>query len=415
MAPKEQLVWTADRRAELEQALRSSRTRRDAARKMNLGIGSLDHACGVYGIKPADLLGSKPAGEPVNVEADLRRAVKDLRSRVRELEDSALTDERVRREIIGLTSANVKPPGWLVEIQKAKKGPGVPTAYATDWHWWEVVDPGQIGGVNRYDKEIAHARARAFFTNTVDLLTQHMVRPDYPGIVLPLGGDMLSGDIHEELTATNEGTMLQALLDLFGVLSWGIDQFAGFFGNVFVPCVTGNHGRLTMKIRMKGRAHTSLDWLLYQMLAKRFEGDKRVAFQIADGPDALYQIHGHRYLLTHGDMLGKGGDGIIGALGPILRGDTKRRSRNAQIDQAYDTLVIGHWHQLIQMQRVIVGGTLKGYDEFASTLALPYEPPRQALWITHPEHGLTLSMPVIVERQKARRPSSEWVAWSQAA
>ena len=407
--------YAIEDRPRYEAAFRKHRTRDEVAKFLGITRGALHYIEGFYKLKPSELLGTDPSLAIVTPEADLRQQVRTLRARVRELEDAALDDERVRRAIRNADLDSVDPPGWLIETKKAKKSPGVPTLFATDWHWDEVVDPAQIGGVNRYNREIAHERARAFISNAIDLLTQHMVCPEYPGIVLALGGDMVSGEIHDELTATNEGPVLASVLDLFGVLTWAIGQLADRFGNVFVPAVTGNHGRLTQKIRMKGRAFTSLDWLLYQFLAKRFEGDHRVQFQIPDGPDALYQIHGHRYLLTHGDMLGKGGDGIIGALGPILRGDTKRRSRNAQIDQAYDTLVIGHWHQLIQMQRVIVGGTLKGYDEFASTLALPYEPPRQALWLTHPEHGITVSMPVLVDRTKPRRAASDWVSWSQAA
>jgi hypothetical protein len=52
-----------------------------------------------------------------------------------------------------------------------------------------------------------------------------MVNPDYPGIVLALGGDMFSGDIlHEELTESNEEYTMQAMLDLLGVMTWMINQ-----------------------------------------------------------------------------------------------------------------------------------------------------------------------------------------------
>jgi hypothetical protein len=343
-------------------------------------------------------------------QPDLTKQVRDLKSRVRVLEDSALTDERIEREILGLREGSSEPPGWLLETQRAKKGPGVPTLFATDWHWGERVEPSEIGGVNRYNVEIAHERARAFFTSAIDLLTNHMVCPEYPGIVLDLGGDMLSGDIHEELSQTNELESIPALLDLRGVLRWGISELRKRWP-VFVVGVTGNHPRQSPKPRAKRRNHTNFDWLLYKLLEGDFADDKEVAFQIPDGPDALYQVYGHRYLLTHGDQF-RGGDGMIGALGPIIRGDHKKRSRNGQIDQGYDTLVLGHWHQLIQMQRLIVGGSLKGYDEYANAGNFPYEPPRQALWVTHPDHGITLSMPVLVEKQKRTRAAASWVSWA---
>ncbi len=404
--------WPPERvEAELKPGLRGSRTLSEASHRLGVSEASLRGICRYHQIPYRVMLGSALGGEQKTAKQEIR----ELRSKLREYEEKALTEERVKREIIGLREADVKAPDWLVETQKAKRGPGVPVLFATDWHWDEVVEPGQIGGVNRYNREIAHARAKAFVVNAVDILHRHMVCPEYPGIVLPMGGDMISGEIHDELVATNEAPALASVLDLFGVLAWVVEQLAEHFGNVFVPCVTGNHGRITAKIRAKGRAFTSLDWLLFQFLAKRFEPDKRVTFQIPDGPDALFQVYGHRFLLTHGDTLGKGGDGLIGALGPVLRGDHKKRSRNAQIDQAYDTLVIGHWHQLIQMQRVIVGGSLKGYDEFASTWNLPFEPPRQAMWLVHPQRGITFSVPIHVEETKKPRASTSWVSWQEAA
>jgi len=177
-----------------------------------------------------------------------------------------------------------------------------------------------------------------------------------------------------------------------------------------VPCVGGNHGRNTHKIRNKGRNFTSFDWLTYQFLAKHFESDSRVSFHIPDGPDALYAIYNHKYLLTHGDQF-RGGDGVIGALGPIIRGDHKKRSRNGQIDMDYDTLIIGHFHQLIQLERLIVNGSLKGYCEYAYSNNFGFEPPRQALWITHPYHGITFSMPVNVDVSFENSDKSEWVSW----
>jgi hypothetical protein len=221
---------------------------------------------------------------------------------------------------------------------------------------------------------------------------------------------MLTGDIHEELSETNEVPNMVSLVDLHGVLEAAIKALADSFGRVFLPCVTGNHGRNTHKMRAKNRAFTNFDWLLYRFLQKTFEGDDRVQFMIPDGSDAHYSVYNHRYCLTHGDQF-RGGDGMIGALGPIIRGDHKKRSRNGQIDLGYDTLLLGHWHQLIQLQRLIVNGSLKGYDEYAAQGNFGYEIPQQACWITNPEHGITFSMPIQLEQPK-RAPAQEWLAWA---
>jgi len=396
---------------------------RETLRVLAENDGNQSAAARSLGIPRATFVSRVKAAETMSVVAAEDPAEK-LADRVRELETELrfaakeqLDSNYIKRKIIGLSAEVEKcdAPKWMVRAHKSFSGAGVPTLFASDLHWGEVVDPGQIGGVNQFNVAIANERMRTMVDTAIDLLTNH-VKSDggYPGIVFALGGDMVSGDIHEELVATNEGEIMKILLDLCGALAWASEVLAGQFGNVFVPCVSGNHGRNTHKIRAKGRNFTSFDWLLYQFLAKRFELDARVKFFIPDGPDALYSVYGHRYLLTHGDQF-RGGDGMIGALGPIIRGDHRKRSRNGQIGMQYDTMLMGHWHQLIQLQRLIVNGSLKGYDEYAFSNNFPFEPPRQALWLTHPNHGITFSAPVHLERTVKHHAESGWVSWKEAA
>lgn len=326
---------------------------------------------------------------------------------IRDLHNAkALDHKHVREVIFGLSDARPDVPSWIIDPPKAKHSPGVPTLFASDWHWGEVVDPEQINGVNKFNLRIAHARAKKLVERTIDLLRNHMVRPDYPGIVFPLGGDMVSGDIHDELRETNEIPTIPTVLDLLEVLCASVRSFADAFGHVHVPCVTGNHGRNTLKIRAKGRVHSSYDWLLYCLLEREFKNDKRVTFQVSSGPDCSYSIYGHRYLLTHGDQF-RGGDGLIGMLGPVIRGDHKKRGRNGQIGLEYDTMLLGHWHQYVSMNRVIVNGSLKGYDEYANQGNFGFEVPKQALWMTHPKHRITFTMPVVLEDRPVK--DKKWI------
>jgi hypothetical protein len=360
--------------------------------------------------------------EEFDERASVRRLQEQLaesKAKVGTLEAAAAADMRdrlsenfVKSVIIELKNKadRVDPPKWLMTVPKTKTFAGVPTLLASDWHWGENVDPNQINQVNEYNMSIAKERARTLINKAIELLG--LVQPaNYPGIVFALGGDLVSGDIHEELSATNDREIMPVVLDLFGTLVWCINKLADHFGNVFVPCVSGNHGRNTHKIRSKGRNFTSFDWLVYQFLQKHFEDDTRVQFLIPDGPDAYFSVLGRRYLLTHGDQF-RGGDGMIGALGPIIRGDHKKRSRNGQIDMEYDTMLLGHFHQLIQLERVIVNGSLVGMSEYGWANNFGYEVPRQALWITHPQHGITFSMPVRVDKHDKAANTNEWVSWA---
>lgn len=335
-----------------------------------------------------------------------------LRKQVSMLEKQILTDARVESEIMKLTEAAraSQPPAWLTQPRSKKERffAGVPTFFASDWHYGERVRAAEIGGLNEYNVAIANERAKTFIDIGVELLKDHMPRSQYDGCVLALGGDMISGDIHDELAQTNEVESIPAVLGLVDVLSASITRLLDEFGRVFVPCVTGNHGRMSRKPRAKRRNHTNFDWLLYNLLAVQFAKDKRVTFQIPEGPDAFHKIYNTRYLLTHGDQF-RGGDGMIGAIGPIFRGDKKKRARNAETDSSYDVIYMGHWHQYIHLQQLIVNGSLKGYDEYAYASNFGYEPAQQALWVTHPTHGITFRMPVFVQR-RAASGDANWVA-----
>jgi hypothetical protein len=167
-------------------------------------------------------------------------------------------------------------------------------------------------------------------------------------------------------------------------------------------------------MQMKERVFTSHEWNVYCGVARHFRKTKHVQFCIPETADCAFNLFGHRYLLTHGDSLGtKGGDGIIGALGPIMRGTLKTHRSEAQIGRDFDTLLIGHWHQYLTLPGLIVNNSLKGYDEYAHlVLRAPYSRPSQALWFTHPEHGITAHWQIYLEGQlEPVSESKPWVSW----
>ncbi len=304
----------------------------------------------------------------------------------------------------------IKPPKWTVQI-KDSESPGVPTLFLSDIHAGEVVVPGQVNGVNHYDMATLSKRMQHTIETAVHLCALLDGKMRYPGLVMPLGGDMISGDIHDELVATNELPTIPTVLELYEYLVSVILTALEHFPAVFLPCVSGNHGRNTKKTWSKNRNHTSFDWLLYQMLAKRFRTEPRVTFYIPQGSDGLYRVFNTRYLITHGDQF-RGGDSIIGPIGPIFRGTQKKLARNQAVQQDFDVAIMGHWHQYIHTERVIVNGSMKGYDEYAAQANFGFEPPRQALWVTHAKYGINWRMPVLCETPKTKG-KAEWVSISK--
>jgi len=107
----------------------------------------------------------------------------------------------------------------------------------------------------------------------------------------------------------------------------------------------------------------------------------------------------------HGHDLGvRGGDGIIGSVGPIMRGRAKMAAFCEARRTPFDTLLLGHWHQHMMLPGVIVNGSLKGPDEYTlGTLRARPEPAGQALFFVHPAYGITSHWLIRVEESKVTK------------
>ena len=341
-----------------------------------------------------------------------------VRQLERELKDIHLekdSAEDVRETIYRLSAQTPNPPKWISRTHAKHGAPGIPMTMWSDWHWGEIVNRTEVGGVNAFNRRIAKQRLNMLVDHTIDLCFKHMTKPNYPGIYICIAGDMFTGTITEEHRETNEGFVFQILHELQDEMAAAIARMADAFGKVNLPCVVGNHGRTTLKPRMKGRVYTNYEWNLYCQLERHFRKDRRIHFIIPGETDAFFSVYGHRFILTHGDTLGvRGGDGIIGFLGPITRGTIKVGRSEAQIGRDFDTLLMGHWHTYCprgDASAALVNGSFMGYNEYARLmLRVPYARPTQSLWFVHEKHGITYQIPIFLDdRHKHKR--SEWVTW----
>lgn len=341
------------------------------------------------GVAAMPKLGAIPPAIEHRIKRENSRLRSDLARQIEEAERSSRYHAFVEE---CLAAPRVDPPAW-VRTAKAGAKQAIPTAFLSDTHFGETVAPEQVEYLNAYDREIAEARLKRFFTNTCVLAKDFLRGLSWGGIVLPLGGDIFSGDIHEELARTNAGPTPEELLHWIDPMVAGIRLLADEFGKVHVPAVVGNHPRLTHKPSHKMRVPNNFDWLFYRLLERELRADKRVTWAIGASADVDYRVYDTRYRLSHGDQF-RGGSGIAGALSPLMIGDARKRRRAQATSNEYDWLVLGHWHQRMMFKRVAVNGSLKGYDEFAYDCNFEFEPPQQSFWLTDPQHGVTIAAPI---------------------
>ncbi len=316
-------------------------------------------------------------------------------------------------EMGGVPDKAEEAPLWLNDLRPNHgAGPGTPMALWSDWHYGEVVDAGEVAGLNRFSPLVARARAQRLVEGILQVCFDSVQAPRYPGFVLCLAGDFLSGDgMVDEITETNASRVAPLLLEVQVILEKAIRKLLEAFPYLYIPCVVGNHGRMSRRPRHKQMVLSNHEWLLYRQLARSFADEPRVHFYIPRMAEALFSLHGHRFCLTHGDYLGlKPTEGVMALAAQAKRGETKLHHSEKMIGRDFDTLLVGHWHTYLPLQpQLIVNGSLKGYCEYARyRLRAVYEPPQQALWFLRPPpFGITTLWPIVLSEPEPAEETAE--------
>lgn len=346
--------------------------------------------------KNPSLQDPEKAKEALGEQLKIKR-VEQERDEYKKLYDEAIkhnmkmSDVRAILHDIGKVVINDNPT-WIAKDRKASAH-GIPVLHISDIHYGEQVFKSQVNGRNEYDTVIAKKRLNHTFETATNILMNSFSSPKYDGIVVPLNGDVLSGNIHEELRNTNCEPIAKSVVGLAEILIQNITALSKVFPKVFVPCQVGNHGRMDKKPRMKDGVYDNYEWIAYSMLEKHFRDSETVTIKVPESFETTYQIYNRRFLQVHGDAF-SGGNGIAGIIMPIIRGQHKKLKGYAALDQPFDIMIIGHFHQYHMLPTLGINGSVKGYDEYAFKMSFGFERPIQSLWIEHPEMGLIFATPI---------------------
>ena len=345
-----------------------------------------------------------PKGVPeVNPEGDLKkRAQRDEVKFIKKSYQEALGKiEELQRRLAQLSNVtdlarHYRPmsyrPGSL------KKGEAVATVYLGDWHLEETVDLEAVNGVNKFDTGVRRKRLDALWPAIVSLVEMCRSRSRIDTLVIYLGGDFITGWLHEELTVTNQTGPHAAAFDAFNELANGLRYVAEELKpkQILLPCAIGNHGRITKKKWSKDTVESSFDWLIYRFLAQWFEQlpvkDVDMQFQLPVGAMCYLDLYGKRIRLTHGDDIQYYG-GTGGVTVPARKAIDGWNSRNRA-----DYRVMGHFHNDQSDVDYRISGALIGYSEFALKCKARFSLPSQAFELHHPKYGVTGRFPIILPK-----------------
>lgn len=332
---------------------------------------------------------------PRTIEDDLadrrdRAEVASLKSRLK----SAIEQlEQCRYELgiaLDVQAAYRDPPPIEPRERMGGKREATAFAMASDWHIEETVDKDAVNGVNEFNLEIARRRVRRFFDGFCFLTNYHRDHFLIRDSKLWLGGDLITGYLREEDLESNSLAPVQAIAELEGWIVQGVRQYLDEVPveRLDLDCSSGNHGRLTEKIRPRTREANSLEWLLYHHLAREFRDEPRVNVTLPRGAHNYAKIYDLIIRETHGDGT-KGGNGIGGIMIPIR----KAIARWQTVRHAHLT-IMGHWHQEHFLSDLHINGSLVGYGPYSLSIPAPFEHPRQSFFLVDKQRGV--SMPATI-------------------
>ena len=288
---------------------------------------------------------------------------------------------------LSLGKTRIRPQPLTVSMND--KAEAVAIALASDWHVEETVESASVNGLNEYRLPIAKTRIEKFFTTIARLteIERHGAKID--DLILWLGGDLMTGMIHEELAESNSKTPTQVILWLQDRLADGLATLKPHFKRILIPTSYGNHGRTTVKPRHATGAAHSYEWLLYKILEGRCHGDQQIEFQIADSYFNFMTVFDRRLRFHHGDGL-KFQGGIGGLTIPTEKAIA---SWNKSPNRA-DLDLFGHWHQYQQARHWLCNGSLIGYNAYALSIKASFEPPTQTYFLLDKKRGRTMTSPI---------------------
>lgn len=327
------------------------------------------------------------------------RAEERDRRRLKGERDALLDELRDTKERVAFLDAIAPPATPRIQARERVSGlrEGTAVALASDWHMEETVRPEAVAGRNEYNLEISGRRAAKYFSSIRWLLDFERQAFAIRDLLLWLGGDLITGAIHEELVETNELSPVEAVLHVKQVLADGIATLLADekLERLILPCSYGNHGRTTEKRRIKTGAQNSFEWLMYNVLRREFADEPRVEFVVDQSAHQYVEAYGDVLHFHHGDELKYGG-GVGGLSVPLgKRVPMWNYVRPARYHH------IGHFHQFLDLGHTVVNGSLIGYSDYAMAIGAQFERPQQAFYVLDSRRGKCLTTPIWVDEEAA--------------
>lgn len=266
----------------------------------------------------------------------------------------------------------------------------------SDTHIGEVVSKEQMGGLNSYNIDIFNNRLYNWAEKVAELTNLRRAYTRIDNLYVPLLGDLVGGEIHQELIKTNEENVMGQMIRGANLIAQALVKLSSNFENIYVPCVVGNHGRLEIKPPAKN-IYVSWDYMLFQWIAAFCKNQKNIHFEIPKSFYCIFTVAGRKILIMHGDSIKGGFAGLpyygFNRAAAYLRQSLQinRNISDEEVSSYFDAMIIGHFHKHEELDLgtgpLIVASCMKGTDEYAFAKLHVASRPSQIVTFWHPIYG----------------------------
>lgn len=324
----------------------------------------------------------------VSEEERLRQRCAELERQVKAQREGEVLESRIVEAIRSSCQAAV-PKYKSAKSSHSASAKHEMALLFSDTHASETVKAEETLGMNVYDWDVMLAR----MARLQDALLSHKEHQAAPVDVLHVWmlGDMLSGDIHDELAQTNDRPGAQAAVDFGHETARWLEEFVPHFKEIRVVGVPGNHPRATRKPQAK-QAHNNGDWISYKVTEALLRDHPSIRFDFPRAAFATTMVcEKWRTLLLHGDGVRSTMPGV--PWGGVVRRVTTLEQQFAKSGQPLSYVCLGHFHTANALDGVgvktFLNGSVKGLDEFSLKQFGSGRPPSQVLLTFTKKFGVT--------------------------
>jgi predicted phosphodiesterase len=293
--------------------------------------------------------------------------------------------ENMMDEVMSLIPA-LQPRPSVFKPQQHQSSPLTAILHVTDIHYGAMQEQDEIEGFGRFSPQIATARMHGLMKDEIQSVELHRNSFNVPSLAILITGDLVSGDIHEELRVTNAFPVPAQAIGVTQLLCEMIQMAEPHFETIDVHMITDdNHGRLTKKPQAKEAGINNWCYVAGNMLARSFHHTPNVKINVYPMNQKVVNVNGYRYLMCHGhDIMGWMGFPYYGIERRAAREALKRM--NAPDFTKFDAVLLGHWHAPMRHLWYRVGGSVSGTDAFDHKQGR-HAQPIQVSWFIHPKWG----------------------------